>query len=92
MDPESQARGGAPAKVQERRHCTRHRYIEGLYIGKEDGTWFTAMTYEISVGGLSAATTTPPGVGETVLCLRSSANVSKPSSAANKAPCTDLNL
>jgi hypothetical protein len=66
MEPESQARGGAPAKVEERRHCTRHRYIEGLYIGKEDGTWFTAMTYEISVGGLSAATTTPLRVGETV--------------------------
>ncbi|HTZ46517.1 MAG TPA: hypothetical protein VMH20_02940 [Verrucomicrobiae bacterium] len=44
--------------VQERRRHPRRRYIERLYIGKADGTWFTAMTYEISAGGLSAATPT----------------------------------
>jgi PilZ domain len=52
--------------VQERRKHPRHRYIERLYIGKADGTWFTAMTYEISAGGLSAATPTNLAVGEKV--------------------------
>jgi PilZ domain len=67
MDPEIQAPRAAPAKVdEEHRRYARHRYIEGVYIGEQDGTWSTAMTYEISVGGLSAATTTPLAVGETV--------------------------
>jgi hypothetical protein len=52
--------------VQERRRHSRHRYIERLYIGKADGTWFTAMTYEISAGGLSAATSTILSIGEKV--------------------------
>jgi hypothetical protein len=55
-----------PKPVEERRKHTRHRYIERLYIRKEDGMWFTAMTYEISVGGLSAATTADLQVGEKV--------------------------
>jgi hypothetical protein len=55
MDTESLAREAAPVQAGEERH-TRHRYIEQLYIGKQDGTWFTAMTFEISAGGLSAAT------------------------------------
>ncbi len=52
--------------MDERRKHPRHRYIERLYIGKRDGMWFTAMTYEISVGGLSAATTTELEIGEKV--------------------------
>jgi hypothetical protein len=47
--------------VPERRKHPRHRYI-----GRADGMWFTAMTYEISAGGLSAATTTNLTVGEKV--------------------------
>jgi len=52
--------------VEEKRRHSRHRYIERLYIGKQDGMWFTAMTYEISAGGLSAATTTDLEIGEKV--------------------------
>ena len=52
--------------VQERRKHPRHRYIERLYVGKAAGTWFTAMTYEISAGGLSAATPTILAVGDKV--------------------------
>lgn len=52
--------------VKERRKHPRHRYIERIYIGKADGMWFTAMTYEISAGGSSAATTTNLSVGEKV--------------------------
>jgi len=52
--------------VEERRKHSRHRYIERLYIGRQDGMWFTAMTYEISLGGLSAATTADLQVGEKV--------------------------
>jgi len=37
--------------AQEQRRHPRHRYIERLYIGKVEGTWLTAMTYEISAGG-----------------------------------------
>jgi hypothetical protein len=67
MDAETQAREPAPVREgPERRRHTRHRYIERIYIGKRDGTWFTAMTFEISVGGLSVATTVALEVGETV--------------------------
>jgi hypothetical protein len=52
--------------VQERRKHPRHRYIERIYVGKTDGMWFTAMTYEIGAGGLSAATPTNLSVGEKV--------------------------
>ncbi len=52
--------------MEERRKHPRHRYIERLYVGKKDGMWFTAMTYEISVAGLSAATTTELKIGEKV--------------------------
>jgi hypothetical protein len=52
--------------AQERRGHPRHRYIERLYIGKVEGTWFTAMTDEISPGGLAAATPTNLSVGEKV--------------------------
>ena len=50
----------------ERRKRSRHRCIERLYIGRRDGMWYTAMTYEISAGGLSAATTADVTVGEKV--------------------------
>jgi c-di-GMP-binding flagellar brake protein YcgR len=67
MDAEPQTTQPAIAKTgEERRRYSRHRYIERIYVGKQDGTWFTAMTYEISAGGLSAATTTPLEVGEMV--------------------------
>ncbi len=52
--------------IEEKRKHPRHRYIERLYVGKRDGMWFTAMTYEISVGGLSAATTTELKIGDKV--------------------------
>jgi hypothetical protein len=67
MDAETQAREPAPVREgPERRRHARHRYIERIYIGKHDGTWFTAMTFEISVGGLSVATTVALEVGEAV--------------------------
>jgi c-di-GMP-binding flagellar brake protein YcgR len=50
----------------ERRQHSRYRYIERLYIGRQDGMWYSAMTYEISAGGLSAATTADLTVGERV--------------------------
>ena len=50
---------------EKRRHA-RHRYIERLYVRKTNGPWYTAMTYEISAGGLSAATHAELGVGERV--------------------------
>jgi hypothetical protein len=52
MAAEVQASGlEASNPVQERHKHPRHRYIERLYVGKADGTWFAAMTYEISAGG-----------------------------------------
>jgi PilZ domain len=67
MNAEVQMSKSQPGGLEiERRRHTRHRYIERLYIGKQDGMWYTAMTYEISVGGLSAATTAELAVGEKV--------------------------
>lgn len=50
----------------ERRKYTRYRFIDRLYIRRSDGYWFTAMTYEISAGGLSAATIADFAVGDRV--------------------------
>jgi PilZ domain len=67
MNPELRSSEPAAAAVEvERRKHTRHRYIERLYIGRRDGMWYTAMTYEISTGGLSAATAADLEVGEIV--------------------------
>jgi hypothetical protein len=53
MNPEVQTSEPAKAEIEvERRKHTRHRYIERLYIGGQDGLWYTAMTFEISEGGL----------------------------------------
>ena len=53
-------------RQEDRQRHSRHRFIERLYIGKQDGMWYTGMTYEISGGGLSAATTTELTVGDKV--------------------------
>jgi PilZ domain len=66
MDAEAQAIAPSTENSAERRKHSRHRYIEQIYVGKSDGLWFTAMTYEISATGLSAATTVPLAVGEKV--------------------------
>jgi hypothetical protein len=65
----SEVEKGEPMKVGvevERRKHTRYRYIERLYVGRQDGLWYTAMTFEISAGGLSAATTVDLEIGEIV--------------------------
>lgn len=66
VDVQTPEREAPAVLIEERRKHSRYRYIERLYIGKKDGMWFTAMTYEISVGGLSAATTTELKIGEKV--------------------------
>jgi hypothetical protein len=55
-----------PSVEIERRRHSRYRYIKRLYVGKQDGMWYTAMTFEISVGGLSAATAAELVAGELV--------------------------
>jgi hypothetical protein len=35
-------------------------------MGKQDGMWFTAITFELRVGGLSAATTMAREIGQAV--------------------------
>lgn len=50
----------------ERRKHKRYRYIERLYNCRQNGLWYTGMTFEISAGGLSAATTADLEVGEAV--------------------------
>jgi hypothetical protein len=55
----------APAGAQKRRH-TRHRFINRIYVSGKNGSWFRAMTFEISVGGLSLATIAEFSVGEKV--------------------------
>ena len=67
MNPEVQTSELAKVGVEvERRKHSRHRFIERLYIGRQDGMWYAAMTYEVSAGGLSAATTADLEVGEVV--------------------------
>ncbi len=56
----------APSGGAERRRHSRHKFIERVFIGKQDGTWTTAMSFEISAGGMSVATTAEFAVGEQV--------------------------
>lgn len=67
MNPEVQMSEPATMGIEvERRKHKRYRYVERLYIARQDGMWYTAMTFEISAGGLSAATTADLEVGEIV--------------------------
>jgi PilZ domain len=67
LNPKVQMSEPEQVRVEvERRKHPRHRYIERLYIGRRDGLWYTAMTFEISAGGLSAATTADLQMGEVV--------------------------
>ena len=50
----------------ERRQYPRHKYIERVIIHIGDGTWTAAMSFEISVGGMSLATAKEFGVGQHV--------------------------
>jgi hypothetical protein len=54
-----------PAGEDRRKH-PRHRYLDNLYICKQNGTWHRATTFAISMGGLSVATTSELVVGEIV--------------------------
>ncbi len=56
----------AAATGAERRKHSRHKLIERVFIGKQDGTWTTAMSFEISAGGMSVATTEEFAVGDKV--------------------------
>ena len=58
----SLARTGA-----ERRKHSRHQFIERVYITKKDGTRESGTIFEISAGGMSAATTAKLNVGDEVL-------------------------
>jgi len=49
-----------------RRGHSRHKFIERVFIGKQDGTWTSAMSFEISAGGVPVATTAEFEVGEQV--------------------------
>ena len=67
MDPElHEDVNQQPYSGPEKRRYPRHRYIERLYIGRQNGLWFTAMTYELSLGGLSAASTADLAIDEIV--------------------------
>jgi hypothetical protein len=50
----------------DRRKHPRHEYIERVLIYERDGTWTAAMSFEISVGGMSVATAKELEVGERV--------------------------
>ena len=50
----------------ERRQHPRHKYVERIFIDKKDGTWTGAMSFEISVGGMSVATSKEFAIGEHV--------------------------
>ena len=56
----------APVASEKRRH-TRHRMIQRLFIVQQDGSTKEATSFEISVGGMSAATTHMFAVGEHVV-------------------------
>ena len=73
MDVEGQPKLDEPPKAQvaaEKRRYTRHRYATSIEIRVEDprGRYdtFDAMTFEISEGGLSAATPNILLIGEQV--------------------------
>jgi hypothetical protein len=55
----------APA-IDEKRTHARHRFINRIYVSGKNGSWFRAMTFEISIGGLSLATVADFAIGEKV--------------------------
>jgi c-di-GMP-binding flagellar brake protein YcgR len=56
---------GTQHGIERRRH-TRHQYIQEIHIWRVDGSEADATTFEISQGGMSAATTLRMYVGEAV--------------------------
>lgn len=56
----------AASSVIEKRQHTRYRFIERLFVRTKTGSYHSATTFEISFGGLSAATTGILGIGENV--------------------------
>jgi hypothetical protein len=50
-----------------KRRYSRHRYLSEIHICREAGVAYDAMTFEISEGGLSAATSQILPIGEAVL-------------------------
>jgi len=67
MPTENAGAQAAPSQSgEERRKHTRHRLIERVYIVKKDGTREPGTIFEISAGGMSAATTAKLQVGEEV--------------------------
>jgi PilZ domain len=55
----------SPSWVERRRH-PRHRYMQEVYICRNDGIEIPATTFEISESGMSAATPNYLNIGETV--------------------------
>lgn len=64
---QADAPGGTPSPIERRRH-TRHRYAAEVEIHREQGIDdVDAMTFEISEGGMSAATPNILAIGERVV-------------------------
>jgi c-di-GMP-binding flagellar brake protein YcgR len=52
--------------VAEKRRYSRHQLIGRVYVTKKDGAREAATSFEISAGGMSAATTAKLKIGEEV--------------------------
>ncbi|MGA2420117.1 MAG: PilZ domain-containing protein [Candidatus Acidiferrum sp.] len=67
MPTENAGTQAAPTQpVVEKRKYSRHQYIERVYILKKDGDREVGTIFEMSGGGMSAATTAKLKVGEEV--------------------------
>jgi c-di-GMP-binding flagellar brake protein YcgR len=67
MNPQAQSAKLDPAPTgEEKRKNQRYRFINNIYVCKQNGSWHRAMTYEISLGGLSVAMVTELSLGEIV--------------------------
>jgi hypothetical protein len=67
MNPQVQTAKPEPApSAEEKRKYQRYRFINNIYVCKQNGSWHRAMTYEISLGGISVAMVTELSVGEIV--------------------------
>ena len=61
-----QVKAAATVQGFERRRYSRHRLMQKIHIWREDGSGETGIAFEISQGGMSAATTFALGLGEVV--------------------------
>jgi len=67
VQDEARSEGLEAADIVERREHPRHRMIQRVFIVLKDGSTKEATSFEISVGGMSAATTHHLNVGEHVV-------------------------